>query len=559
MIRDISTPPQWRYVESGSNPADEASRGQVADKFVANSRWFQAPAFLWKQREEWPGLPEGFDSGVDADVEVKAVSAVAVPDDRDALSDLFSHYSSWRRLVRAVAWILRLRRRLLERCRKGPPSESLPVDQRSSRLKVWELEASEKAIVAWVQRSAFPTETASLERDGPVRITSPLARLDPFLHDGLIKVGGRLKNAPLEDQIHPAILPRHHHVVDLVIQDVHEEVGHSGREHVLSMLRSKFWVLRSNSAVRRVLSRCVGCRRRQGPLLGQKMADLPADRVTPDDPPFTNTGLDLFGVFYVKRGRGQEKRYGIVFSCLVSRAVHIEVVSSMSTNSFLCALRRFLARRGQVRVIRSDRGTNFVGANNELAAEWEQLTKSDGVIHETLLQRKIGWIFNVPEASTHGGVWERVIRTIRKVLNALMTEQVFTEETLTTLLCEVEAIVNSRPLTYVSGDKGDPQQLTPNHLLLAGGLLSVPVGVFRAEDLYAKRWWRQAQYMADVFWSRWRKEYIPLLQQRRKTLRPERSLMVDDVVLVTDRELPRCRWPIGPCCGDRAERRWSSS
>ena len=169
-------------------------------------------------------------------------------------------------------------------------------------------------------------------------------------------------------------------------------------------------------------------------------------------------------------------------------------------------------------MIRSDRGTNFVEASNELSAEWEHLVKDQDVIHEAMLQRKIDWIFNVPDASTHGGAWERVIRTIRKVLDALLTEQVFTEETLTTLLCEVEAIVNSRPLTYVSCDKSDPQPLTPNHLLLAGGSLSVPVGVFRAEDLYTKRRWRQAQYMADIFWSRWRKEYIPLLQQTQKAL-----------------------------------------
>ena len=393
VIRDASSPEQWRYVDSSQNPADDASRGQSGAVFAANGRWFVGPSFLWKASSCWPSPPRGL-------------------------------------------------------------------------------------------------------------------------------------------------------VVNLIIQSVHEEVGHSGREHVLSQLHSRFSILNGNSAVRRVLSRCISCRRRQGPFVGQKMADLPADRVTPDEPPFTNTGLDLFGVFYVKKGRGQEKRYGIVFSCLVSRAVHIEVVSSLSTDSFICALRRFLARRGQVRVIRSDRGTNFVGANNELAAEWEQLMKSEDVIHETMLQRKIDWIFNVPEASSHGGVWERVIRTIRKVLDALLTERVFTEETLTTLMCEVEAIVNGRPLTYVSSDKDDPQPLTPNDLLLAGGSVSVPVGAFRAEDLYAKRRWRQAQYMADTFWARWRKEYIPLLQQRQKALRPERSLSVG-YVLIADRELPRCQWPLG--------------
>ena len=545
VIRDVSSPAQWRYVDSASNPADDASRGQAADNFIANPRWFHAPAFLWKGRDEWPESPPGFDGRLEADPEVKKIVSVAVVQPGgDPLERLFSHYSVWYRLVRAVAWIIRLKHCLLVRCRKMLGSGSVPEIQK--RLAVQELQSAEKAIVASIQRSEFAADLASLEENGAVRITSSLARLDPYLHDGMIKIGGRLRHAPLQqDQLQPPVLPRRHHVVDLIIQSIHEEAGHSGREHVLSLLRSRFWILRGNSAVRRVLSRCVSCRRRQGPFVSQKMADLPEDRVTPGEPPFTNTGLDMFGVFYVKKGRKQEKRYGIVFSCLASRAVHIEVVESMSTDSFICALRRFLARRGQVKTIRSDRGTNFVGASNELSAEWEQLSKNEGVIHESMLQRKIDWIFNVPEASTHGGVWERVIRTIRKVLDALLTEQVFTEETLTTLLCEVESIVNSRPLTYVSSDSGDLQPLTPNHLLLAGGSLSIPIGVFGTGDLYLKRRWRQAQYLADLFWSRWVREYIPLLQQRQKALRSARSLMVGDVVLMADRELPRCRWPLG--------------
>ena len=174
-----------------------------------------------------------------------------------------------------------------------------------------------------------------------MKASSRLARLDPRLVDGLIRVGGRLTNSSLsEDAKHPIVLPKRHHVVDLIVQQTHEQAGHAGREHVLSQLRARFWILSGSSAVRRVLSRCLGCRRRRGPFVAQKMADLPSDRVTPE-PPFTNAGIHFFGPFYVKRGRGQEKKYGVVFSCLVTRAVHIEVADSLSTDSFLCALRRF--------------------------------------------------------------------------------------------------------------------------------------------------------------------------------------------------------------------------
>ena len=262
------------------------------------------------------------------------------------------------------------------------------------------------------------------------------------------------------------------------------------------------------------------------------MADLPSDRVTPE-PPFTNAGIDFFGPFYVKRGRGQEKKYGVVFSCLVTRAVHIEVADSLSTDSFLCALRRFLARRGQVKRIRTDRGTNFTGGERELAAEIDRLMKNESVLHDAMLRRDIEWILNVPNASHHGGVWERMIRSIRKVLDSLLVQQMLTDEALRTLLCEVESVLNRRPLSSVSHDHRDPLPLSPNDLLLLGGAAPSP-GEFGPEDLYGRRRWRQVQYLADLFWVRWLKEYVPLLQSRQKWLNPERSLEVGDVVLIAD-------------------------
>ncbi|XP_043231034.1 uncharacterized protein LOC122386165 [Amphibalanus amphitrite] len=231
VIRDVSSPAQWRYVDSANNPADDASRGQLADNFIANPRWFDAPAFLWKGRDEWPEPPAGLDRRVENDPEVKITSVAVAHAGCDPLEELFSHYSVWYRLVRAVAWILRLKRCLVERCRKVSVLGSEPKAQVRQRLAVPELEAAERAIVTRIQRSEFAADFASLEGKGAVGITSPLARLDPYLHDGMI----------------------------------------------------------------------------MGPFMNQKMANLPEDRVTPDEPPFTNTGLDMFGVFYVKKGRRQEK------------------------------------------------------------------------------------------------------------------------------------------------------------------------------------------------------------------------------------------------------------
>ena len=225
--------------------------------------------------------------------------------------------------------------------------------------------------------------------------------------------------------------------------------------------------------------------------------------------------------------------------------MHIEVAESLHTHSFINALRRFIARRGQVKSIYCDRGSNFVGAEKELRLamkDWDQ-----SCIHSTLLLKKIEWHFNPPQASHFGGVWERQIRTIRKVLNGVMKEQMLTDESLNTLMCEVEAVINSRPLTNISDDCSDPNPLTPNHLLTMREGPYV-VGEMNSKDMYCKRRWRHIQYLADLFWKRWKQAYLLSLQERQKWHTKDRNLSVGDVVLVTDEGSPRCHWPLGRVC-----------
>jgi len=275
------------------------------------------------------------------------------------------------------------------------------------------------------------------------------------------------------------------------------------------------------------------------------MADLPRDRLVPNEPPFTRVGVDYFGPIEVKRGRSMVKRYGVVFTCLAIRAIHLEVAHSLDTDSCINAFRRFIARRGQVKKIRSDNGTNFVGAKRELQEEidkWNQAKISD-----TLSQQNIEWEFNPPSGSHFGGVWERQIRTIRKVLFTLLREQTIQldDEALQTLFCEIEAIINSRPITRVTDDPNDLEALTPNHLLLLQSKQSLPPGLFGKEDNYGRRRWRQIQYISDIFWKRWIREYLPLLQERQKWIAPRRNYTIGDVVLIVDDTVPRNSWRMG--------------
>ena len=273
------------------------------------------------------------------------------------------------------------------------------------------------------------------------------------------------------------------------------KLAHSGREYVLAELRHGYWIITARPVVSRVLSKCSRCKLYNAPACEQKMADLPVTRVTPDEPPFTYVGVDYFRTFYMKRTRSQVKRYGCLFTCFNTRAIHIEIAHSLDTPSFLNALQRFISRRGQLKEISSDNGTNFIGADCELKGAIDAWNQDQ--IHAYLQQNGIQWKFNTPTASHMDGVWERPIRT---VLRGVMKEQVLDDENLATLMCVVEAIVNGRPLTAVSDDPSDLEALTPNHLLLLSKGPALPPGLFNRDDSYSRRRWRQVQYLVKVFW-----------------------------------------------------------
>ena len=541
IIHDGSEPHQWRYVDTKSNPADDVSRGLDAASMVTKEQWKNGPQFLWEEESSWPVTPESSIEIPDSDAELKARANVCTTDAADShpLDRLIEKYSDWFRLKKAVVWLLRFIEWLGEKARD--------TFQKSKEINVQEIQEAERLIVAYVQRRCFPKELECLRRGKRVAKTSPIHSLEPVLDpkSNILKIGGRLQNASISEQArHPVILPRDHYVSELIIRHIHGwAAGHSGREHVMSLLRQKYWIPRVRVLINRVVRECIICKRLRGAPGVQQMSPLPQDRVTPCKPPFTSVGVDCFGPFYVKRGRGQEKRYGCLFTCLTTRAIHLEKLHSLDTDSFINGLMRFTSRRGTPERIRSDNGTNFVGGHKELRAAVEHWNESHQT-KEYLLLRHIEWEFNPPTASHMGGVWERQIRTVRKVLTAILRNQVLDDERLETVFCEVESIVNSRPLTPVSSDPKDMEPLTPNHLLLLRAGPSAPPGKFTKDDIYSRRW-RHVQFMADHFWKRWLREYLPLLQLRQKWLEPKQNLTPGDIVLLMDETVPRKTWPLG--------------
>ena len=357
IIHDSSTPEQWRHVDGKSNPADNASRGLSADSLLTNESWIKGPKWLWQDEQEWPKRPAALRNISNNDPEIKTETQVHCSTYKvttDVIDRMLRRYSSWDKLKRNVAWLLRYRSWLLIKSKHRLEHES-KVQLSQGRISVDEMQIAEQEILKYVQKQHFGVEMSSIAEEGVANIknarkssikkSSSVYSLDPILINGLLRVGGRLKRAQLSlDAKHPIILPKNHHVVDLIVRHYHSVAGHSGQEYVLSLIRQRFWVIKGRVTVRKILRSCFICKRRQQRPGQQKMADLPADRVTPDKPPFTYVGVDCFGPFSVKRGRSIVKRYGVIFTCLIIRAVHVEVAHSLDTSSFINALRRFIAR-----------------------------------------------------------------------------------------------------------------------------------------------------------------------------------------------------------------------
>ena len=523
-IRDNTETRQWHYVPTKSNPADLASRGTSA-KELCNSVWLQGPSILLEKKLPLE-KPESTLSTGDPEVKAQCMATTTQID----LLDRLDRLSKWQSMLNALSVLIRR------------------VCGQQSRLDIQKKAA--KLILNCLQRKEFPEEVAALEKGRKIASTSPLKGLDPMLDEaGLMRVGGRIQSSQnlSEDERHPVILPRKAHVTQAIIRHIHEKTNHGGRSFTLNELRTQgFYVLRGSKVVAQVIRSCVMCRRQRGPTESQKMSDLPSER-TEMQPVFYSSGMDVFGPYIIKRGRSEVKRYGLLFTCLYSRAIHIELLDDLSTDCFLNALRCFLALRGVVKTIFCDQGTNFVGGNNELKNAMTELDHNK--LEVSLSKKQVEFKFNVPHASEQGGVWERQIRTVRNVLKSVIdfANTRLDDSSLRTLFYEATYIVNNRPLSPVSlNDPLAEPPITPN-ALLHGRLEAVlpPPATFCAQDVYARKRWRRVQHLCELFWNKWKKEYLLHLQQRQKWYQSRRNLEKGDIVLMVEETLPRSQWPLG--------------
>ena len=349
----------------------------------------------------------------------------------------------------------------------------------------------------------------------------------------------------------PLIIPGHNHIATLLVWYYHENVKHQGRHFTEGVIRSAgYWITGGKKLISSLIYKCVKCRKLRGKQEYQKMSDLPTDRLTPS-PPFTYVGVDVFGPWSVltRRTRGgsaNSKRWAVMFTCLTSRAVHIEVIEDMSSSAFINALRRFISIRGKVLEFRSDRGTNFVGAASLL--NMNVVNVEDDPLKQFLYDKGTKWIFNAPHSSHMGGVWERMIGVTRRILDSMMLDisaKHLTHDVLVTLMAEVCAIINGRPIVPVSSDSENPLVLTPSTLLTHKTDHISDVGITcDLKDLYRSEW-KRVQILAETFWSRWKREFLTTLQVRRKWPNSRPNIKKGDIILLKEPNVGRNEWPTG--------------
>ena len=544
-ILNSSSSNQWHYVPSSQNPADEASRGLDLANVRNDDRWFKGPDFLYS-----PVISnfEMSEISLENDPEVKTqVLSSNVKPTFTPLLDRLTRFSSWPSAKKALCVCTRYRNILLNKVR----DEKVKVHE--SYVTVEELSHVEYFILKLVQKSFFYEELCSLSADKCVKSNSSISNLNPFLcDDGLIRVGGRLKMSSLSyESKHPVVLPSAKlcHVSFLLIMHFHSKVCHQGRCYTVNELRNNgFWIIHCIANVSSVINKCIKCRKLYKSTSVQQMADLPQDRIS-ESAPFSFSGVDFFGPFHVKEGRKTFKRYGVLFTCLSCRAIHVEVAHSLNTDSFINAFRRFTSIRGACSFLRMDRGTNFIGAHRELgeAVQEMDLSKIGSVLSRSSCQFT-EFKFNKPHASHTGGVWERMIRSVRRIFACLLDNlgTHLDDESLRTFFCECAGMVNSRPLSVDSlSDANSPIPISPNSLLtMKSSVVMSPPGVFDRDSGYCKRRWRRCQYLANEFWSRFKSEYLQQLQPRSKWKREHRNFCIGDIIMLKDELTPRCDWSL---------------
>ena len=389
-------------------------------------------------------------------------------------------FSDWRKLVRVTAYVVRFVKNLKAKYEAKGKEESA-VDTRCDSLSPDELDAAE---IYW-----------ALEAQRDIQV---ICRVDKAIISYESK--------------HPILLP-HKHWISLLISPMHQN-SHLGVAATAAKTRVKYWIQRVHDLAKLVKLKCVTCRELERKSESQLMSDLPTERLLPFTPAFYVTSCDYFGPYSVKVGRNKTaKHYGVLFTCLNTRAVHLELAVDYSAMEFIQVLRRFFAIRGQPAKLLSDNGTQLVGAERELREMIEGWDVKQ--LQEYCSEKGVEWKFITPSSLHQNGCAEALVKSCKIALKKAVGDQIFTPFELYTVLQEVSNLVNQRPIGRPPNDPNDGAYLCPNDMLLGRASSRISQGPFK-ETNNPRHHVEFVQKIVDSFWKRWLRDTFPSLVPRRK-------------------------------------------
>ncbi|XP_067209400.1 uncharacterized protein [Linepithema humile] len=537
-IQDTLPQAKWSFVPGNENPADLATRGMTPIQLAHMTMWWHGPTWLSQSSTFWPSAPERNFTGEQLEERPIRVNNAHVASPQPW--DLLDRYSDLSRLLRITVICQRAVARF----------KLLPNKPTHTPISPTELHLAKQFWIKEVQRATFQRELKLLSEGKVLPKSNSLIRLTPYIDAvGILRVGGRLRSSNLSDNAkHPAILPRNSRLSSLVIAESHLRSFHGGTQLTTSFIREEFWIIGGRASVRRHIIKCVICARFRQKRAQQLMGQLPPERVTPSRP-FLHSGVDYAGPVIIKTWRAKNARtykaYVALFVCFSTSAVHLELVTDYTADAFIAAYKRFTSRRGVCATLTSDCGTNLKGANAELQRLFSSASKEAQNLATLLSKDGTLWKFNPPSAPHFGGKWEAGVKSMKYHLKRVVGNTLLTYEEMNTLLIQVEAILNSRPLSALTDDPDDLTVLTPGHFLMGCAPTVIPEPSLDNEKTSRLSRWQLLRKMLDSLWTRWSTEYLQRYHSIYKWNQATRSITEGSMVLVVDERYPPAKWPMG--------------
>lgn len=533
-IRSKTEGVNWRHLPSAFNSSDPSSRSLTVSELLKCDLWWKGPDFMRNEPITWPTTP--VEEIEIPELKIERTALVAV-DPLNGIETIIIRFSSLNRLISAVGWIKRYQYNCHAKGTNSP--------MRRGPLKCGEFKDALQIILRQLQHDYFAN---ILECNN---IPTSMQGLNPFINkENLLAVGGRLSQAkilPLRSR-HPVLIPRESHLAVLICRDAHVTTLHGGPALMRATVQSRYWIIGITKLLKKTLIQCRTCYKLSAKAPIPKMADLPASRFA-DVRPFLNVATDFAGYFNVHEGTRPRARiikvYICIFTCLSVRLTHLEVCESLSTESFMAAVSRFVARRGLCAKLYSDNGTNYRGADRQLNEIKEFLLKNGTEIEQRLALQQISCEFICPGAPWKNGVSESVVKLTKKHLYRVTNGKTLTFFEFNNLVIRIESVLNSRPLIPLSIHPQDGI-LTPSCFVTGDSLLAVPEADIANIKLNVLTRWQIVTASLQSFWKQWRNNYLQLLIKRSKwTKSTGPEIKPNSVVIIKSEDTPPLIWPLG--------------